>query len=88
MYSVENSRKADKILKKLDSYIRKIIKKGLKKLEKNPIPSDAKFITRHKGDKVFRVRIGDYRVLYKLKKKENIVLIANIDKRPRIYHRM
>ena len=88
MYKVENSRRADKYLNKLDLHIRKIIKKGLKKLEKNPIPSDAKFITRHKGDKVFRVRIGDFRALYKLKKKENVVLIANIDKRPRIYHRM
>jgi mRNA-degrading endonuclease RelE of RelBE toxin-antitoxin system len=57
----------------------------LKELEKNPVPSDAKFICHHKGEKVFRCRIGDYRALYKIKNMEDIVLIAKIDKRPRVY---
>ena len=57
----------------------------LRKLSNKQIPSDAKFISRDNDDKVFRYRIGDYRALYKVKDKEKIVLIAKIDKRPRIY---
>jgi len=55
----------------------------LKRLADNPIPSDAKFLGRHKGEKVFRYRIGDYRALYKVK--EKVVLIVKIDKRSRVY---
>jgi len=61
------------------------IKGRLKILSENPVPSDAKFITRESNDKVFRLRIGDYRALYKLKEKDNVVLVAKVDKRPRVY---
>ena len=57
----------------------------IEKLKDNPVPSDAKFLGRHEGDKVFRIRIGDYRVLYKIKDKEKVILITKIDKRPRAY---
>ncbi|MEA3343911.1 MAG: type II toxin-antitoxin system RelE/ParE family toxin [archaeon] len=87
MYSVVLSRRAEKYLEKLDSHISKRIEERLKNLKAVPVPSDAKYIERDKGDKVFRYRIGDYRALYKLKEKERIVLIARIDKRPRIYNR-
>ena len=87
MYSVELSQKAQKFLEKLDSHIRSRIEDRLRNLKDNPVPSDAKFICRDKGDKVFRCRIGDYRALYKVKDKEKIVLIAKIDKRPRVYDR-
>ena len=86
MYSVELSQKADKFLEKLDKHIRKRIKEKLKKLGEEPVPSDSKFIYRDGDDKVFRYRIGDYRALYKVKDKEKIVLIAKIDKRPRVYN--
>ncbi len=85
MHSVELSQSAQKFLEKLDRHIRERIEERLKRLGEFPIPSDSKFITRENGDKVFRYRIGDYRALYKTKDKEKIVLIAKIDKRPRVY---
>ena len=87
MYSVELSQRAQKFLDKLDSHIKIRIEERLMNLKDNPVPSDAKFICRDKGDKVFRYRIGDYRALYKVKDRENVILIAKIDKRPRIYDR-
>jgi mRNA interferase RelE/StbE len=81
------SQRAQKFLEKLDEHISKRIEQRLKRLEENPIPSDAKFICRDEGDTVFRYRIGDYRALYKVKGKEKVVLIAKIDKRPRVYSR-
>ena len=72
-------------MKKLDNHLSVRIENGLRKLSENHVPSDAKFIGREKGDEVFRIRIGDYRALYKIKYREKIVLIAKIDKRPRVY---
>ena len=85
MHVVELSERADKFLNKLDNNTSGRIKERLKKLAVEPVPSDAKFITREDNDKIFRYRIGDYRALYKVKEAEKIVLVAKIDKRPRIY---
>ena len=85
MYSVELSQKASKFLDKLDKYLSERIKERLKILSENPVPSDAKFINREDNDKVFRLRIGDYRALYKLKEEQKVILVAKVDKRPRVY---
>lgn len=85
MYAVELSQKAYKYYSSLDKHLQERIKLGLKKLENDSVPPDAKFIGRHEGDKVFRIRIGDYRALYKIKNEQNIILITKLDKRPRIY---
>jgi mRNA interferase RelE/StbE len=63
------------------------IEARLKNLESKPVPKNSKFTGRVGGDKVFRYRIGDYRALYKIKEEKKIVLVAKIDKRPRIYKR-
>ena len=86
MYYVHLSEKANKFLEKLDTLIRERIKERLKKLEENPVPQDAKFMGRDENnEKIFRYRIGDFRALYKVKEKDKIVLIAKVDKRPRVY---
>ncbi len=85
MYYVELSQKAQIFLNKLDKSSGERIIERLKRLNENPIPSDSKFIGRDNNDKVFRLRIGDYRALYKLKDEQKIVLITKIDKRSRIY---
>ena len=85
MYSVELSQKASKFLDKLDKHLSERIEERLKILANDPVPHDSKFIGRHEGDKVFRIRLGDYRALYKVKEKEKIVLITKIDKRDRVY---
>ena len=86
MYVVHTSQKADQFLKKLDQHIKNRIEERLKKLGDNPVPSDAKFIGRdEQNEKIFRYRIGDFRALYKIKDVEKIVLVAKIDKRPRVY---
>jgi mRNA interferase RelE/StbE len=85
LYEVHLSQKAAKFLDKLDNQISDRIKSKLKSLSTNQVPSDSKFITRENGDKVFRIRIGDYRSLYKVKETEKIILVTKIDKRPRVY---
>ena len=85
MVFVELSVRAQDFLNKLDNETKERIEKRLKNLENNPIPSDAKFIGRDNGEMVFRYRIGKFRVLYKFKEAQNIILVTNIDKRDRVY---
>ena len=87
MYSVEASERVQKFLSTLDRQIRERIEERLRKLGEISIPSDAKFIGRENNDKIFRYRIGDFRALYKVKEKDKIVLIAKVDKRPRVYNK-
>ncbi|PKP55262.1 MAG: hypothetical protein CVT89_08995 [Candidatus Altiarchaeales archaeon HGW-Altiarchaeales-2] len=63
MYAVELSQISQKFLEKLDDHIRIRIENRLRNLGECHVPSDAKFICRDRGKKVFRYRIGDYRAL-------------------------
>ena len=85
MYFIELSVRAQKFLEKLDKGIKERIKKRLKNLQNNPVPSDAKFIERANGEMVFRYRIGKFRALYKVKESQKIILITKIDIRRRVY---
>lgn len=85
MYALDFSDRAKKFLKKLDKTISIRIINKLENLKDNPVPSDAVFVGREDGEKVFRCRIGRYRALYKLKDSEKLILITKIDKRPRVY---
>ena len=53
MFSVDFSDKAKRFLKKLDKHIVSRIIDKLENLKENPVPSDAVFIGRENGDKVF-----------------------------------
>ena len=80
------SQRADKFLNKLEKHTKQRIKDKLNEISIISIPKNAMFIGRDKfNDKIFRIRIGDYRALYKIK--GNMVFIIKIDKRPRVYHR-
>ncbi len=58
--------------------------KEIKKLSVDPFPSDAKRVV-GKKEKVFRVRVVDYRILYVVFHDKNEILISEIDKRGRAY---
>ncbi len=85
MYFIELSIRAQEFLNKLDKDVKERIEKRLKNLENNPIPSDSKFIGRDNREMIFRYRIGKFRVLYKVKDVQKIILIIKIDKREKVY---
>ena len=85
MHFLEFSNQAKKFLKGLDNSIIERILKRIEKLKQEAVPSDAKFIGRENNDKIFRYRIGNYRILYKIKEQEKNILIVKIDKREKVY---
>jgi len=71
-------------LKKAEKHISKrIMDKIDEVLPNNPVPHDAKPIVSQHG--VFRIRVGDYRILYRIDYQEKKIIIFKIDKRSRVY---
>jgi len=84
MFNLKFSKQSARFLEKCDKILYERIIKKLKELQNNPFPRDAKRVV-GKKDKTFRVRVGDYRILYVLFRDDNDLFIADIDKRTKIY---
>ena len=83
-FEVHLSSRAKRFLKRTDKYLYNRIINKLDKLTEDPFPHDAKRIIGQK-EKVFRVRVGNYRILYVVFQDKNALLVVNIDKRPKAY---
>ena len=83
-FTIEFSSHAKKFLKKAEKQLAKRIINRIEKLAEDTFPSDIKRVVNRK-EKIFRVRIGDYRIEYCVIYNENKLFISDIDKRPRIY---
>ena len=83
-FSIHLSSTSQKFLKKAnDETYSRIIKK-LKEIADDPFPPDVKRVVGRK-EKLFRVRVGDYRILYVVYLDKKAVLIVNVDKRSMVY---
>lgn len=81
-YQVILQRPAEKELEALDSSIHKRIVTRLLALEENPRPTGVKKL---QGQESYRLRIGDYRVLYTIDDKSRKVFIMAVGHRREVY---
>ena len=86
MFDLEFSNKSSKFIKKLDDKTKDRIRQKINSLCENPFPHECVRVEKHKEYKVFRVRVGKYRILYSVHNEENLIVIIDIDKRNRIYN--
>lgn len=86
MHAIHLTQRAQKFLDRLDRQARDRVERRLKQMGQSPVPANAKFIGRISGEKVFRVRIGSYRVLYSINESASAIVVHKIDKRSRVYH--
>ena len=84
MFSLEFSSHASKFLKKCDVSLAKRLLERIENLSQDPFPSDVKRIV-NKKEKIFRIRVGDYRITYTVLYEKNLIFISDIDKRSRVY---
>jgi mRNA interferase RelE/StbE len=84
MLQVQLGSHAKRFLRKAHKEVRDRIMERIKKLAADPFPSDAKRVVGRR-EKVFRVRVGDHRILYVVFYDKNEILISDIDKRDRAY---
>ena len=85
-YRVEFTPRAERDFKALDGSIRGRIKRRIDALAENPYPPGIKKI---EGEgELYRLRVGDYRILYQVKGKILLVLIVGIGHRRDVYRRI
>ncbi len=84
MYKIEFSNKAVKSLKKITSVYQNLILTKIEELAKNPFEnSNVKAL---KGvEKTYRLRVGDYRVIFSIENSELVIIVIDIDHRGNIY---
>lgn len=81
-YRVSILRRAQKSLEKIRGADYEKIKASIYDLENDPRPQQCKKLSGREG---WRIRIGDYRVLYEIRDAELIVLVVNLGHRREIY---
>jgi len=84
-FTSEFSSQARKYVKKLDAVAKERIREKINKLEENPFPHEVERVEGYAGEKPYRVRVGDQRILYLVRHNPNKLLIIKIDKRSRVY---
>ncbi len=83
-FAISYDQQPRKFLKKYDQHIvRRLIDKIENTLSNNPVPHDAKSIVNAPG--VFRIRIGNFRALYRINYQNSTIVIIKIDKREGVY---
>jgi mRNA interferase RelE/StbE len=82
-FEVRLSKRAHKELLSLDPSTKSRIIQHLEELEDNPFPRG---VAKLQGRvDTYRVRVGDYRILYEVMNKERLVLVEKIDHRSGVY---
>jgi mRNA interferase RelE/StbE len=81
-YSVEIKASAAKELERLPDKVRRQIVKRILALGDHPRPPGAEKLT---GEDLYRIRQGDYRVLYQIQDQALIVLVVRIGNRREVY---
>ena len=82
-YRVEFTTAAAKEVRKLDPQLRRRILAGISDLERDPRPHGVRKLTGF--DNAWRVRIGDYRVLYEVEDERVLVTVVRVAHRRDVY---
>jgi mRNA interferase RelE/StbE len=85
-YSVEFTSSAAKALKKLHASLADRVIAAIEILADQPRPSGSKKLSGE--DNLYRIRTGDYRIVYQIQDKQLVVLIVRIGHRRDIYRDM
>jgi mRNA interferase RelE/StbE len=84
-YTVQFRRSAEKSLEKLDGRNRARILRNIVALADNPRPPGVKPLSGE--DTLWRIRIGDYRVVYEIRDAELLVLVVRVAHRSEVYRK-
>jgi len=81
-YTVEVERAAAKTIAKIASPYRERILKAIKGLATEPRPNGSKKLV---GRETWRIRVGDYRVIYVIDDGKLLVVVVKVDHRSKAY---
>jgi mRNA interferase RelE/StbE len=86
-YRVELRPAADRALRKLPRDARDRIGKVITLLAENPRPPAAKMLISNDSPRLWRVRTGDYRVVYQIHDEALVLLVIAVGHRREVYER-
>lgn len=86
-YKVEFARSARKEFERLPAKLQLKATEALKLLAQNPFSELLKVKKLKGADNLYRIRLGDYRVVYEIRNNELIVLVIKIGNRREVYKR-
>ena len=82
-YRVEISRRAAKAVTGLDKPVRRKVLAAIGALAGDPRPAGCKKLA---GQETWRIRVGDYRILYEIHDQVLLVIVVDMGHRREIYH--
>ena len=82
MYSIQIEKNAEDFLKKLQKRDAEIILNKIYSIKENPY----RFLKRLQGEKLWRLRVGDYRVIVDVIVSMNKIIVIRIGHRKNIYN--
>lgn len=81
-YTIFIERYAQKQIMKLDKQVISVIKTAIVKLADNPRPHGYKKL---KGEDAYRIRVGDYRIIYEIDDEKITVIVVSAGHRKSVY---
>ncbi len=82
MYRLEVSHTAHRQVSKLPAQTQERVNRAIARLADDPRPAGAKKLTAREG---YRVRVGDYRILYRIDDKARAVVVYRVMGRAGVY---
>lgn len=82
-YAVTFTRAAERALRKIDRPVQRRLLDSIEDLRDDPRPPGAR--TLQGGQGLLRVRVGDYRVVYRVHDDELVVLVVTLGHRREVY---
>jgi mRNA interferase RelE/StbE len=82
-YTIEFKPSARKQFDKLDRQMKHRVRTSIDSLATNPLPRGVEKL--HGAEATFRIRVGDYRVLYEIEGDKLLVLVLRIGHRREVY---
>ena len=80
------ARQPEKILRRLPRRLLQRVERAIESLSENPRPHSCKRLVGHRD--LYRVRVGDWRIIYALEDDRLIVLVVKIAPRGRAYRNL
>lgn len=84
-YTVQIKRSALKGLQGLSGQLQAQLRKQIDSLAENPRPSGVKKLAR--DENLYRVRVGNYRIIYQIQDKALLILVIKIGHRREVYRK-
>ena len=85
-WNLEFARQANREFDRLAVAIQRRLRRRIDQLSDDPLPSSARKLSGFES--YYRIRVGDYRVIYEIVQERGVVMVVAVQHRSRAYRRL